>query len=44
MNVRASQSGFGEDDLTEEEQIIVAAATAKQEEIKRQLHERMIEE
>ena len=42
--MRAQGSGFGDDDLTEEEQIIVAAAAAKQEELKRSLHERMIEE
>ena len=42
--MRAQASGFGDDDLTEEEQIIVAAAAAKQEELKRSLHERMIEE
>ena len=39
-----SNAAFGDDDLTEEEQIIVAAATAKQEEIKRQLHDKMLEE
>lgn len=33
-----------DDDLTEEEQIIVAAAAAKQEEIKRQIHEKMLDE
>ncbi len=33
-----------DDDLTEEEQIIVAAAAAKQEEIKRQVHDKMMEE
>lgn len=44
QNVIRSNAAFGDDDLTEEEQIIVAAAAAKQEELKRQLHDKMVDE